>query len=53
MQDIAAALSRPPPGFPLWLSVVGALLGAGLLYAPIKKLARRLPRLYSTVSHPR
>jgi hypothetical protein len=53
MQVITAALSRPPPGFPLWLSVLSALLGAGALYALIKNGARRLPRLYSTVFHPR
>ena len=53
MQVITAALSRPPPGFPLWLGVLSALLGAGALYALIKNGARRLPRLYSTVFHPR
>lgn len=53
MQVIAQALSRPPPGLPPWLSVLGALLGAGALYALIKNGARRLPRLYATVFHPR
>lgn len=53
MQVITAALSRPPPGMPVWLRVFGALLGAGALYALIKNGARRLPRLYATVFHPR
>lgn len=44
MQEIALALSRPAPAFPLWLSVLCALLGAGALYASIKSVARRLPR---------
>jgi hypothetical protein len=59
MQVITAALSRPPPRFPLWLGVLGALLGAGALYASLKNLARQLPRLgrhgrrFSTISQPR
>jgi hypothetical protein len=44
MQVIVQALSRPAPGFPAWLAVLCALLGAGALYASINSVARHLPR---------
>ncbi len=43
MQVIVTALSRPPPGFPLWLKVLAALLGAGVLYEVLQRVARHLP----------
>jgi hypothetical protein len=44
MQVIVKALSRPPPGVPTWLAVLGTLMGAGALYASIKAVLRHLPR---------
>lgn len=57
MQVIVQALSRPAPAFPAWLAVLGALLGAGSLFAifklATKVVARRLPRRHPFISHPR